>query len=61
MAAERRNLYRLLYVQPEAPVEIIKASYRTLMSVLRLHPDLGGDHERAARVNAAYEVLRAYL
>lgn len=57
MPAERRNLYRLLFVQPEAPPEVIKASYRALMTTLRAHPDLGGDHERAAQINAAYEVL----
>lgn len=57
MAAERRNLYRILYVQPEAPQEVIKASYRALMSTLRAHPDLGGDHEHAARLNGAYAVL----
>jgi len=57
MAQERRNLYRLLHVQPEAPPEIIKASYRTLMSALRAHPDLGGDGARAADLNAAYAVL----
>ena len=41
----RRNLYRILHVQPEAPLEIIKASYRSLMTKLKLHPDLGGDHD----------------
>jgi len=54
---ERRNLYRILYVQPEAPTAVIKASYRALMSTLRIHPDLGGDHDQAARINHAYEVL----
>jgi len=57
MATERRNLYRILHVQPEAPAEVIKAAYRALMSTLRAHPDLGGDHEQAARLNAAYAVL----
>lgn len=57
MNAERRNLYRILHVQPEAPTEIIKASYRALMSSLRVHPDLGGDPARAAEVNHAYAVL----
>jgi curved DNA-binding protein CbpA len=57
MADERRNLYRILHVQPEAPVEVIRASYRTLMSTLRAHPDLGGDTDAAARINAAYAVL----
>jgi curved DNA-binding protein CbpA len=54
---ERRNLYRLLQVQPEAPVEVIKASYRALMSTLRVHPDLGGSTEQAAQLNDAYAVL----
>lgn len=57
MSEERRNLYRILHVQPEAPLEVIRASYRTLMSTLRAHPDLGGDPEAAARINAAYAVL----
>jgi hypothetical protein len=57
-APERRNLYRILHVQPEAPAEVIRASYRALMSSLRVHPDLGGDTARAAQINAAYAVLR---
>ena len=57
MSEERRNLYRILHVQPEAPLEVIRASYRTLMSTLRSHPDLGGDPEAAARINNAYAVL----
>lgn len=57
MATERRNLYRILYVQPEAPPEVIKAAWRALMTTLRMHPDLGGDAERAARINVAYETL----
>ncbi len=57
MAEERRNLYRILHVQPEAPLEVIRASYRTLMSTLRSHPDLGGDPDAAARINNAYAVL----
>jgi curved DNA-binding protein CbpA len=53
----RRNLYRILYVQPEAPIEIIKASYRSLMTKLNVHPDLGGDHESAVLINQAYAIL----
>jgi hypothetical protein len=44
-------------VQPEAPLEIIKASYRAMMMRMKLHPDLGGNHEAAAVVNEAYAVL----
>jgi hypothetical protein len=57
MPENRRNYYRVLHVQPEAPLEVIKASYRTLMSTLRQHPDLGGDHAAAQLLNEAYEVL----
>lgn len=53
----RRNYYRILHVQPDAPVEIIRASYRTLMHKLRYHPDLGGDDWNAALLNEALQVL----
>jgi len=53
----RRNYYRVLHVQPDAPEEIIRASYRTLMTTLRRHPDLGGDHLTATIINEAYAVL----
>ena len=52
-----RNYYRLLHVQPDAPLEVIKASYRVLMRSLKHHPDLGGDQWDAALINEAYEVL----
>lgn len=55
--ANRRNYYRILYVQPEAPTAIIQASYRTLMTTLAQHPKLGGDPEAAALINKAYATL----
>ena len=53
----RRNYYRILHVQPDAPFELIKSSYRTLLQKLKKHPDLGGDHWNASLINEAYEVL----
>lgn len=53
----RRNYYRILQVQPDAPPEIIRASYRTLMRELKRHPDLGGSTSEAAILNEAYETL----
>ncbi len=53
----RRNYYRLLHVQPDAPLEIIKSSYRALLLKLKRHPDLGGDHWESALLNEAKEVL----
>jgi curved DNA-binding protein CbpA len=53
----RRNYYRILQVQPDAPIEIIRASYRTMMRELKLHPDLGGSNLDASLLNEAYEAL----
>jgi hypothetical protein len=55
MRNERRNFYRTLHVQPEAPQAVIKAAWRALMAAL--HPDAGGTHEAASQLNAAYETL----
>ena len=53
----RRNYYRILQVQPDAPPEIIRASYRALMRELKRHPDLGGSTSEASLLNEAYETL----
>jgi hypothetical protein len=53
----RRNYYRILHVQPDAPAEVIRTSYRTMMHRLKMHPDLGGDHWNATVINEAFEVL----
>ncbi len=53
----RRNYYRVLQVQPDAPFEIIRSSYLTLMGKLKHHPDLGGDHWNASILNEAYDTL----
>lgn len=53
----RRNYYRILHVQPDAPTEIIRMSYLTLMQRLRMHPDLGGDHGQAILINEAFATL----
>ena len=55
---ERRNYYRILNVQPDAPLDIIKNNYRTLLQKLRLHPDLGGENWNASIINEAYNILR---
>ena len=54
----RRNYYRILQVQPDAPFEIIHTSYLTLMHKLKQHPDLGGDHWNATILNEAYHTLK---
>jgi len=52
-----RNYYQILHIQPDAPKEVIRSSYRTMMQKLKMHPDLGGNHDDAAVVNEAYSVL----
>jgi hypothetical protein len=53
----RRNYYRVLHVQPDAPQAVLKSSYRALMLSMASHPDRGGDHWNAALINEAYAVL----
>ncbi len=54
----KRNYYRILQVQPDAPPEIIRAIYRTIMKELKSHPDLGGENSEASLINEAYDTLR---
>jgi len=55
---ERRNFYRILHVQPDAPMTVIRENYRVLMQKLKLHPDLGGSDWSASLLNVAYTTLR---
>ena len=55
MKTNRRNHYRLLHVQPDAPPEVIKAAYRALIATR--HPDVGGSEYEAVLLNDAYAVL----
>lgn len=54
---QQKNYYEILHVQQDAPSEVIQATYRTMMQKLKMHPDLGGDHDSAALINEAYAVL----
>ena len=42
-------------MQPDAPLEVIRAAYRAL--IVLHHPDAGGSHDRAVLINAAWDVL----
>ena len=55
MPTNRRNPYRLLHVQPDAPTEVIRAAYRALIAVH--HPDAGGDAYQAMLLIDAYALL----
>lgn len=56
-SSDSRNYYEVLHVSHDAPLEIIRGSYRTLMQRMKHHPDLGGDAATAALINEAYAVL----
>ena len=53
----RIDYYERLRVHPEAPLEVIRASYRALMKTLGAHPDLGGDASVAQALNEAWAIL----
>ncbi len=53
----QKTYYQILHVQADAPLEVIRSSYRTMMQKLKMHPDLGGSHQNATEVNEAYNVL----
>ena len=55
--SENRSYYEVLHVSRDAPLEIIRGSYRTLMQRMKHHPDLGGDANTAALINEAYAIL----
>lgn len=51
------DYYAILQVHPRAHVEVIKRAYRAIIGVLGAHPDHGGRHDDAVRLNEAYAVL----
>jgi hypothetical protein len=53
----KRTFYDILQVAPDASSEVITSAYRTLMTKLKKHPDLGGDPMEAVVINLAYETL----
>ena len=48
--------YAVLHLTNDAPLEIAEAAYRAAMR--QQHPDVGGSHEAAKRLNAAIEQIR---
>ena len=54
----KETYYDILHVQQNAPLPIIKNAYRALMHNMKSHPDLGGDSDRAALINLAYDTLK---
>lgn len=55
---ERRNFYRILHVQPDAPMTVIQESFRVLKQKLEMRPDLDGPNWNASLLNIAFNTLR---
>jgi len=57
--AKIRTHYDNLKVARDAPIEVIRAAYKSLC--IKYHPDLNGDEQRNVRImailNTSYEVL----
>lgn len=55
---ERRNFYRILHVQPDAPMTVIQESYWVLLQKLKTHPDLTNPDLNEKLLDIAYNTLR---
>ncbi|MBS0424531.1 MAG: molecular chaperone DnaJ [Proteobacteria bacterium] len=55
---ERRNFYRILHVQPDAPMAVITESYRVLTQKLGSRADLNGPDWNIGLLNIAYNTLQ---
>jgi curved DNA-binding protein CbpA len=55
---ERRNFYRILHVQPDAPMTVIRESFRVLKQKLEMRSDLDGPDWNASLLNIAFNTLR---
>lgn len=47
--------FKTLYLLPDAPPEVVKASYKALAKIY--HPDARGDAAKMVEINQAFEIL----
>ncbi len=47
--------FQTLYLLPNAPPEVVKASYKALAKIY--HPDLRGSNEKMIAINRAFEII----
>jgi hypothetical protein len=47
--------FQTLYLLPNAPPEVVKASYKALAKIY--HPDLRGSSEKMIAINRAFEII----
>jgi hypothetical protein len=51
----RASPFTTLYLLPDAPPEVVKASYKALAKIY--HPDVKGSNDKMIEINRAYETL----
>ncbi len=56
---EVTRAYGIMWLQPGAPLSLVKAAYRALAA--HCHPDAGGDSYSMVRLNQAYHTLCVHL
>lgn len=49
------NFFDKLFITSDAPIEVVKASYRALCKLY--HPDLLGNNDKMVEINVAYDSL----
>lgn len=54
---ERRNFYRILHVQPDASMVVIKESYQALIKKLKAHPELASSNWNESLLALAFDTL----
>ncbi len=55
ITGDRTAAHKVLGLEPDANADEVKVAYRKLSAIH--HPDKGGDHERMAEINTAYNTL----
>lgn len=55
---ERRNFYRILHIQPDAPAAVIREIYRLLMEAHKNHPGPNTAHRNINLLDIAYKTLQ---
>lgn len=55
---ERRNFYRILHIQPDASIAVIKESYRVLMRTYKKHSDGDAVNWDTSLLSIAYKTLQ---
>jgi hypothetical protein len=55
--SQLETAYEVLHLRPTAPPELVASAHRVMARLS--HPDTGGSHEAAVKVNAAFETIMA--